>query len=54
MLAITFPVALAFGGVTVVRSPASRRAGAVAIVYFLATIRRQGSRPACCCSPAIT
>ena len=43
MLAITFPVALAFGGVTVVPVASFAGAlGAVAIVYFLATIRRQG------------
>lgn len=43
MLAITFPVALAFAGVTTVPIASFAGAiGAVAVVYFLATARRQG------------
>lgn len=43
MLAITFPVAIAIGGVSSVPLASFAGAlGAVAIVYFLATVRRQG------------
>jgi iron complex transport system permease protein len=43
MLAITFPVALAFGGVTSVPIASFAGAlGAVGVVYFLSTVRRHG------------
>jgi iron complex transport system permease protein len=43
MLAITFPVSLAFGGVTAVPVASFAGAlGAVGVVYFLSTVRRHG------------
>lgn len=43
MLAITFPISLAFGGVSAVPVASFAGAlGAVAVVYFLSTVRRHG------------